>query len=599
MKKQLLKRNELNINETWDLSRLYKTESDYEQAISMLIKLVDEFSSKYEGKINKENLNEAIDMYREINTILTHASAYQSLNISVDQTDIVNNERSGKFMFIIGDIIKKNTFFSNALEDMSDEDLTWCMNESSENKNFLKNVIKNKKYKLSKELKSALNEYQMVFNAPYSNYNKFKLADMVFPNFEVDGKTYPLSFTLFENEYEYETNTKVRRKAYETFYETLAKYESGLANNYQTHVLTEKAESNLRGHESVFHYLLNSQDVSIDMYHRQIDIIMEKLSPIMRKYVSLIKEVHNLDKLTFADLKLPIDPTYEPKVTIEEAKDYMDKSLAFWGEEYHKMVLKSINERWIDFPQNIGKSTGGFCSSPYQKGSFILLNWNGQMDEAFVMAHEIGHAGHFYMAHKYQNIFDSRASLYFIEAPSTINELILANFLNEQSDDLRFRRWALSSLVARTYYHNMVTHLLEAAYQREVYRLVEAKKPINNFVLNKLKLDTLKEFWKDDVEIPDYAGLTWMRQPHYFMGLYPYTYSAGLTIGTTVANNIFEGKLDKSKWIDVLKAGGTKNPLELAQMVDVDLSTEQPLLDTINYIGKMVDEIIEITNKLK
>lgn len=118
-------------------------------------------------------------------------------------------------------------------------------------------------------------------------------------------------------------------------------------------------------------------------------------------------------------------------------------------------------------------------------------------------------------------------------------------------------------------------------------------------VLKSLKLKAVKDFWKDDVVIPDYAGLTWMRQPHYFMGLYPYTYSAGLTIATAVVKKVNEGKLDIERWKDVLRAGGTKNPLELAKMVDVDLSTKQPLLDTISYVSDMVDEIERITNILE
>jgi oligoendopeptidase F len=263
------------------------------------------------------------------------------------------------------------------------------------------------------------------------------------------------------------------------------------------------------------------------------------------------------------------------------------------------MIEKSFAERWIDFPQSIGKSTGGFCSSPYRKGAYILLNWNDKMNEVLVLAHELGHAGHFYFAGQAQNIFDAGAvSTYFVEAPSTMNEIIMAEHLINQSDDPRFKRWVLSSMVSRTYYHNCVTHLLEAHYQREVYRRVEKGEPITANVLNELKLATLKQFWGDAVEIQDYAGRTWMRQPHYFMGLSPYTYSAGLTIATAAFKKIKNGELTVEKWIDVLKAGGSKKPLELAAMADVDLSTEAPLRAMIDYVDEMVEEMIELTEQM-
>ena len=217
------------------------------------------------------------------------------------------------------------------------------------------------------------------------------------------------------------------------------------------------------------------------------------------------------------------------------------------------------------------------------------------MDEAMVLAHEIGHAGHFQYANKNQTILNTRPSTYFIEAPSTTNELLMAKHLIKKAKSKREERWLKSVMVSRTYYHNFVTHLLEAAFQREVYNKVERKEPLSANVLNQIKLNVLKEFWGDKVEIPAWAGLTWMKQPHYFMGLYPYTYSAGLTLGTKVSTMIEKQQIKPNDWIEVLKAGGTKTPLELAQMVNVDLSTDQPLLEVIEEISSIIDDIISLT----
>jgi oligoendopeptidase F len=222
------------------------------------------------------------------------------------------------------------------------------------------------------------------------------------------------------------------------------------------------------------------------------------------------------------------------------------------------------------------------------------------MNEVFVLAHELGHAGHFYNAHKKQNVFNSRPSLYFIEAPSTMNEMLMANHLLKNSEDPKFKRWVISSIVARTYYHNFVTHLLEAAYQRKVYERVDAGQNVHAGILNEIKRGVLEEFWGDAVDITPGAELTWMRQPHYYMGLYPYTYSAGLTISTQVSKRILkEGEPAVDEWLEVLRAGGTKSPVELAQMAGVDITTEQPLRETIAYIGELIDELVKLTEEIE
>ncbi|WP_162164035.1 oligoendopeptidase F [Acholeplasma hippikon] len=600
MKKQLPKRSEVDVKYTWDVYTIFKNEESFNQALIDLKQQVLIFKEKHQGKLkNPETINQAIDELKDIQGKLVRINAFSSLQASGESTDEVNQMRVGRTGLAFQEISKNLTFVSIELKENSVETLNDAIKLSEDNKLYIEDVIDEKNHALHPEVEKAIQSLSGVINAPYGTYNRFKLADMKFNDFEVNGVNYPNSFTLFENEYEYDNHTEVRRKAYECFYSKLGEYQNGFASNYYAHLLKEKAMSELRGYSSVVDYLLHDQKVTKDLMDRQIDVIMRDLSPVMRKYARVLKEIHGLDKMTYADLKIAIDPEFEPKVSIESSKDMLLEGLSILGDEYLEIVRRSFDERWIDFPQNVGKSTGGFCSSPYGANSFILINWNGQMDEVMVLAHELGHAGHFQYANKHQSIFNTRPSLYFIEAPSTTNELIMSRTLDKNAKDLRTKRWIKSVMISRTYYHNMVTHLLEAAFQREVYKKIDAKEPISANVLNNIKLNVIKNFWGDEVEIPVYAGLTWMRQPHYFMGLYPYTYSAGLTIGTEVSRKIFEGELDPTRWIDVLKAGGTKRPFDLARMVDVDLSTEAPLVNTIKFIDEAVEEIIAITKSLK
>ena len=221
------------------------------------------------------------------------------------------------------------------------------------------------------------------------------------------------------------------------------------------------------------------------------------------------------------------------------------------------------------------------------------------MSQVFTLVHELGHAGHFILSQEHNSLFEDRPSSYFVEAPSTINELLLTNYLIEQKEDPRFQRWVLATMIGNTYFHNFVTHLLEAAYQREVYKIIERGESISAPRLNKLKRQVLEDFWGTDIEINEGAELTWMRQPHYYMGLYSYTYSAGLTIATVVNQRIQQqGEPAVKDWLEVLKAGGSKTPVELAKMAGVDITTDKPLKKSISFIGNTIDKIIQLTEQL-
>ena len=596
-----VKRNEVPVQETWNLEDLFQTEDGYLAAIKDLKAVVDEAVANLQGAITDANgAVKAIEATEKIQQKMVPIGTYASLSSSVEQTNTENQMRSAGFGALAASIATKLSFVTSDLLALDEAVLKEAQSLKPEYANYIDRLLVQKPHQLHPQAEKALAAFGATFNAPYELYNTTKLVDMQFPNFEVDGESLPMSYNLFEGDWELETDSKKRRAAFDAFSSKLRDYQHTTAKTYNTHIQIEKTEADLRGYESIFDLLLQSQRVDRSMYDRQIDLITSELAPHMRRYAKLVQKTHSLDNMTFADLKISLDPTYEPTITIEESRKYMKDGLAIMGEDYANMLDRSFDERWIDFAQNVGKSTGAFCSSPYGVHPYVLISWTSRMNEVFVLAHELGHAGHFYLANDAQNIFNARPSLYFIEAPSTMNEMLMANYLLKNSTDARFKRWVISTIISRTYYHNFVTHLLEAAYQRKVYEIVDAGGTVNAPKLNELKREVLESFWGDTVDINEGAELTWMRQPHYYMGLYPYTYSAGLTISTQVYRRIAGG--DESAvadWIEVLKAGGTKTPVELAQMAGVDITTEQPLRDTIAFIGELITQLEELTAEIE
>ena len=601
MAEELKDRKDIPEELTWDLSKIYATEEDMFRDAERMEKQAQEIVEKYKGRLNTpENIEACVTEYKQVYELMTLTGNYCDLAVSVDYYNSYNQERLGKISRLSAKLQSSLSFIKSEILEQDEETIKRAIDISNGNKYFLKDVLRDKPHTLHPEAERVISALsQSIYSAPYEIYNITKLADIKFDPFTAKGKEYPLGYTLFEDDYEYEPDTCVRRAAFDAFSKKIREYQNVTAAAYNTNVQTEKTMATLRGFDSVFDYLLFGQKVSRELYDRQINLITEKLAPHMRKYAKLIQKVHGLDKMTFADLKLPVDPGYAPEVTIEASREYIEKGLSILGEDYVNMVRTAYEERWIDFAQNKGKSTGGFCASPYGRNSFILMTWNNKMSDVFTLAHELGHAGHFKSCNSAQSIFDTEVSSYFVEAPSTMNELLMAHYLLKTGDDKRFRRWVLTCMIGNTYYHNFVTHLMEAAYQREVYKLVDAGSSVQADTLSNIMRDTLQKFWGDAVEINEGAELTWMRQPHYYMGLYSYTYSAGLTVATQMCKRIErEGDGAIEDWKKVLAAGGTLAPVELAALAGIDITTDEPLLDTIETIGAMIDEICELTEEI-
>ena len=593
-------RKDVPVNETWDLSLIFAAEADFEAAVEKAKALADTLEKTYKNALTTpESIAECLALYEELEILLYQTTSYTSLAVSVDYTDTEAQKKDAKMTALAAEIGSRLSFIESEIADAPEELIRAAMDKTGRAKHYLAEILREKPHRLSAETEKVLAALRPVFNAPYDIYHMTKLADMKFGSFTVNGREYPLGYSLFEDEYEYEADTDVRRAAFRAFSDKLREYENTTAATYNTYLTQQRIMAKQRGFADMFEADLFTDHVTREMYDRQIDLITEKLAPAMRKYARLVGKMNKLDRVTFADLKLPLDAEFDPRVTIGESREYVRSALSVLGQDYADMVDEAYDKRWIDFARNVGKETGGFCSSPYGCNSYILLSWNNRMADVFTIAHELGHAGHFRLCNGAQSLFDTNVSGYLIEAPSTMNELLLAQDLLRKNTDKRFRRWVLSSLIGHTYYHNFVTHLREAWYQREAMNIIEQGGAVNAETLSGIFRKDLETFWGDAVELTEGCELTWMRQPHYYMGLYSYTYSAGLTLATQAALNIAaEGESAVARWRAMLEAGSTRDPLGLAAIAGIDLSTPDALEHTIAYISGIIDEIAALTEEI-
>ncbi|OZY78940.1 oligoendopeptidase F [Streptococcus pyogenes] len=595
---ELKKRSEFPENELWDLTALYKDRQDFLLAIEKALQDIDLFKRNYEGRLTSvDDFTQALIEIEHIYIQMSHIGTYAFMPQTTDFSD----ESFAQIAQAGDDFMTKASvalsFFDTALAN-ADLDVLDTLEKNPYFSAAIRMAKIQKEHLLSPDVEKALANLREVINAPYDIYTKMRAGDFDMDDFEVDGKTYKNSFVSYENFYQNHENAEIREKAFRSFSKGLRKHQNTAAAAYLAKVKSEKLLADMKGYASVFDYLLAEQEVDRSLFDRQIDLIMTEFGPVAQKFLKHVAQVNGLEKMTFADWKLDIDNDLNPEVSIDGAYDLVMKSLAPLGQEYTKEIERYQTERWVDFAANANKDSGGYAADPYKVHPYVLMSWTGRMSDVYTLIHEIGHSDQFIFSDNHQSYFNTHMSTYYVEAPSTFNELMLSDYLEHQFDDPRQKRFALAHRLTDTYFHNFITHLLEAAFQRKVYTLIEEGGTFGADQLNAMMKEVLTDFWGDAVDIDDDAALTWMRQAHYYMGLYSYTYSAGLVISTAGYLNLKHNPNGAKEWLDFLKSGGSRTPLDTAMLIGADIATEKPLRDTIQFLSDTVDQIISYTEDM-
>ena len=591
-------RSEFPENELWDLTALYQDQEDFLRAIEKAKEDIQKFVRDYQDKLSTfEDFERAFAELEQIYIQISHIGNYGFMPQTTDFDDENFAQIAQAAMEFETEANVALSFFDDALVG-ADEAVLEKLGQEPHLTSAIRQAKIKKAHYLGADVEKALTNLGEVFYSPQDIYTKMRASDFAMADFEVDGKVYKNSFVTYENFYQNHENAEIREKAFRSFSEGLCQHQNAAAAAYLAQVKSEKLLADMKGYDSVFDYLLAEQEVDRSMFDRQIDLIMSEFAPVAQKYLKHVAKVNGLEKMTFADWKLDLDSELNPEVSIDDAYDLVMKSVEPLGQEYCQEVARYKEERWVDFAANAGKDSGGYAADPYRVHPYVLMSWTGRMSDVYTLIHEIGHSGQFIFSDNHQSYFNAHMSTYYVEAPSTFNELLLSDYLERQFDNPRQKRFALAHRLTDTYFHNFITHLLEAAFQRKVYTLIEEGGTFGASKLNAIMKEVLTEFWGDAVEIDDDAALTWMRQAHYYMGLYSYTYSAGLVISTAGYLHLKNDENGARDWLELLKSGGSKTPLESAMIIGADISTDKPLRDTIQFLSDTVDQIIAYSEEL-
>lgn len=591
-----LARSEVPVDETWRLDDMFQSMEAWEAELAAVERIIPQVA-EFQGRLGDgaSVLRKCYETVELLARRFEKISTYAYLRFSEDGTNPVGQELMGRTMAAQARLDSAIAFMRPEILSLPDGTIEGYFSEEPGLEPFrrrLELILSDRPYVMSAETETAIAALREVLDAPKMVYEWTKTSDISFePAVDSEGHEVPVSFATYEEILEVSPDAALRRSAYTSFSRGLARYQNALAGTFAAEVKKNVALARIRGYESATHMFLHQQEVPVEVYHNLLDVIEEGLAPHMRRYVDLRRRVLGLDKIMYCDIEAPLDPDFMPEISYEEGARLIIDSVAVMGAEYADIIRVALEDRWIDRADNIGKSTGAFCTSTYDVHPYILATWGESMRSVFTIAHELGHAVQSVLASSNQRFVNVEPSLVFIEAPSTLNELLLAEHILESADDFRMRRWVLMQLLG-TYYHNFVRHLLEAELVKRIYAHSEAGRPITAALLSAEKGDILESYWDGVVEIDDGAKLTWMRQPHYYAGLYSYTYSAGLTCATVVAQSVREeGSRAAERWVNVLKQGGSMAPLELMKTAGVDLEDAATIGDAVDYVGRIVDEV--------
>ncbi len=597
----LVTREQAPVEQTWNLGDIYATPEDWATDTRRLDGDIAAVSL-YQGSLG-EGAATLLACLRARDTLgerLQRLGTYARLSASADGASARNQGMAATANALGASVDRALSFVETELLALPDGTVEAYVRDEPDLEMYrplLENVLRRRAHMLAPAAEEVVAALGDVLNAPYMVYQRATAVDMACPSIQdASRQEIPVSIARYVFGLAQSPDRDVRRRAYESLAHGLDGHKASLATTLAAYITRNVTMARLRHYSSATEMILDGQRVPPAVYTNVLDVVHDELAPHMRRLLRLRQRVLGVDRLYRYDLEAPLDPGYDPPVTFEESERLIREGLRGLGAPYGDMLATAFRDRWIDRADNAGKGSGAFCAPVYGVHPYVFTTWQDRMRNAFILAHELGHAGHMLRSAQAQSVSNAMENFesikFFIEAPSTANELLLGRHLLDTTDDPRLRRWIILQLLG-TFTHNMVTHLLEAHFERRLYELAEAGQPLTAAAIMDVQGAVFERFFDGTVVTDEAARLYWLQQPHFYLGgLYPYTYSAGLSCAYGVTEAIrAEGQPAVDRWLATLALGTTLPAVELARRAGVDMTSPEPIRRAVGFFGTLVDEL--------
>ena len=594
MAKELLKREDVRVEDTWNVTDIYATEADWEAALTKAEALTAEIEAM-EGKCcaSAENLLFVLDKLAEGHQILSLAYNYAQRLFDQDQKNTKHQAMSAKVGALHAKCAAKTAFIDPEILDTPDEVIENYFKELPAlelYRKYIAEINRLKPHRLSAEMEKLVALTSEMSDVAADTYSIFNNADLTFPEIEDEnGEKVRITHGRFVSLLE-SADRRVRKDDFEQFYATYEKFLNTLASLYNGQVKQQIFYAKARKYDTTLERAVDSNNVSPSVYKNLVDTINANLDK-MHRYVKLRKKCLGVDELHMYDIYTPMIPDMAKNIPFEEAKETILKALAPLGEDYVAKVREGFENRWIDVYENQGKRSGAYSAGAYGVHPYVLLNYNGTLDNMFTLAHEMGHAMHSYYSNANQPFIYSRYKIFVAEVASTCNEILLMEYLLKNTTDKKERAYLLNHYLD-SFKGTVFRQTQFAEFEMRTNAMVEAGESLTAENLCALYLELNQKYYGPDMISDKEISYEWARIPHFYYNFYVYQYATGFTSAVAIAHSILkEGAPAVERYKKFLSGGCSDAPVELLKIAGVNLETPAPIQSALDVMGEIIDEM--------
>lgn len=586
-------RSMIETKDKWDLSLIYKTQKDFENELEITKNLILEYRKKYENHtMDNANIfyNSIIDSL-EISRKLDKLYVYASMKSDEDVSNNDNQELKNKVINLY-DLATANMFFVDT--ELLKEDYAkiekFYQDEPKllEHEVNIKDTFRYKKHTLSDIEEKLLSNISKAFGNDEQTYGYLTDSDMTFGTIKnEDNKEVELTDTNYSI-YIKSKDRRVRKEAFDALYNHYKQFKNTITSTFDGSIKQSVSIAKLRKYNSAFEASLFKDEISIDVYNTLVNTIHENLN-VFHKYYDLKKKVLNLDEFHLYDVYVEMVKDYDKKYSFDEAKQIVINALSVLGNDYIETFKKAFDEKWIDIYPNKNKRGGAYSGGSYDTKPYILLNYQGTLNDVSTLAHEGGHSMHSYYTRTNQPIQYGDYPIFVAEVASTVNEILLAKYMLKNSTSKEEKLVILNQLL-ELFKGTIYRQVMFSEFEKYAYDLVENDDVITSDKLCDKYYQLNKLYFGDNVVVDDLIRYEWEKVPHFYYNFYVYKYATGISAACKIVDGILNNEKDAlDNYLNMLKSGSRQNPLDTLKIAGVDMTDKEVYESAI----KMFDETIE------
>ncbi len=597
MAKELISRDQVRVEDTWDLTDMYESNAEWEADLKFIEEKVSEIE-KYQGKVceSAETLLKVLDIDAILGEKFDLAFNYAERLFDQDQGNTEHQAMSQRMFAMYAKVGAALSFVSPEILACPPETIEEFMKSEPKLELYrieIKEIQRLRAHTLSAEMEKVVAMTQEMSNTPTEVYSAFTNVDMTFPSIKDEkGEEAVLTNGRFVP-FLMSADRRVRMDAFKTYYAEFKKYLNTIAAAYNGEVKQHIFRSRIRKYESNLEAAVNANNVSPKVYENLVNTVNANLDKL-HAYVSLRKKCLGVEELHMYDIYTPMIPDAAKVVKYEEAQKTICEALAVLGEDYVALLKEGFNNRWIDVYENKGKRGGAYSAGAYGTHPYMLLNYNDTFDDMFTTAHEMGHSMHTYYSNQAQPYIYSQYRIFVAEVASTCNEILLLEYLLKNCTDKKEKAYLLNHYLD-SFKGTVFRQTQFAEFEKATNEMVEAGESLNAENLSKLYKEINERYYGPDMISDDEIAYEWARIPHFYYNFYVYQYATSFCAAVAIADMILkEGEPAVARYKKFLSSGCTDAPVELLKIAGVDLTTPAPIESALAKMGEIIEELASI-----